>query len=374
MPSPDLDIEKIRGLKPPFFKSLYHYASEFYKKAPWTTCRSHHVTKITAFGDSRVFQLVGASGIDFGLIVWKSFRDFERMLLPGCSQIEATLKGQPCGALFQKADQCEPAQLSMIRRRKLETPSPEVYPNFILYGRPPPFNSFDLKMLEAAFALLPKLYLEQLERDSPYGFKELTVAEQYESGIGHPQSVTITYPGGNIDLERQRLGGLPSHVQMYAPIPGNLSIGEGIEYYRSKVGKRFIPSRERLQARKAGPIQKCLKLHGVNISGCLSTADLLEAADKARAEGQNRLLDYEDQAVIYGLANALWKVEKVELTLEAIEAGNKLLQANQSDQMAVSIFAKHFKKTQLCSTEIESTSCVFFVKVKTGLASFLSSQ
>eukprot|EP00029_Vermamoeba_vermiformis_P010905 TRINITY_DN5860_c0_g1_i1.p1 TRINITY_DN5860_c0_g1~~TRINITY_DN5860_c0_g1_i1.p1 ORF type:complete len:637 (-),score=61.86 TRINITY_DN5860_c0_g1_i1:22-1932(-) len=281
------------GMTDEFLYEWFLTAKTYFEHQPWFLLPSHHVFDIEVPAKDgkivkKVVQVMGNGGYDYGLALWGSVKDLEPLLLGQAEK--AFFEGDCVSFFFQTEDEMSKKDRAAVRRLNLPlAPGDNTYPNFTAYTRAHP-NLFVIEIIDLCFKHLNDVIRNKMKHSDVYHYEPLIV--KYETPADSRNSIKwiqFSYPAkGLIAMKDRKLGIMPGYVPL---VPKDkFRIGAAVEYFRQQVAS----------TPKSSP---------------------------------------KYYPTLYGLANALWKLEEVDSTKEALDMAMLLLKFDPDDHMAVRYFA-----------------------------------
>jgi tetratricopeptide (TPR) repeat protein len=281
------------GMTDEFLLEWFTTAKTYFEQQPWLLLPSHHVFDIEVPDKDgkilkKVVQVMGNGGYDYGLALWGSVKDLEPLLLGEAEK--AFLEGDCVSFFFQKEDEMSKKDRAAVKRLNLPLAAGDnTYPNFTSYTRPHP-KLVIIEIIDLCYKHLNDIIRNKLKHSDVYHYEPLNIKyETPESSKNSVKWIQFSYPAkGFIAMKDRQLGQMPGYVPLVPKNKGR--IGLAIEYFRQQVAS----------TPKSSP---------------------------------------KYYPMLYGLANALWKLEEVNSTKEALDIAMLLLKFDPEDHMAVRYFA-----------------------------------
>eukprot|EP00026_Physarum_polycephalum_P007759 Phypoly_transcript_07825.p1 GENE.Phypoly_transcript_07825~~Phypoly_transcript_07825.p1 ORF type:complete len:520 (+),score=56.44 Phypoly_transcript_07825:83-1561(+) len=285
-------------------RELHQVAATFYEQAPWFLLSSDNVIEIINLTNDKhkVLQVCGNSFNDTGLMMWKSHRDFKRILVPGMSQIDAILKGEVYQTLFHSEVEAENELKQQYLTHNLPCATVggvRFFADICLLAQRKASKE-EKEFMYAGLSLIPIFVNKHMVREGFNSWKPVEKKFNLSNGPGSSQKTLymLRYPaeGKRITFGERRLGPVPSNVE---PIRWE-SVEEAHEYFKTKLAE---------SERKLAP-------------ELFQTKGLL-----AKAPGGRQHLSY-----MKGLADTFWKLQQTD---KATETAYKMLFYDPTDTIQV---------------------------------------
>ncbi|CAH1787593.1 unnamed protein product [Owenia fusiformis] len=333
------ELLNIEGVTVNSVRLIHKYAKEFYEAAPWMKYTFVHGIKMKAFGETRFIMPLGAGrGIGsqlVGLIMWERFEDLKNTLDP-CIGADTIVKKKPVLLEFVNQNDADYHTVLFVRRHSM---------SFNCNGLPElkttskKLNIADFKLLEAALASLPVFYNEKLIEKNAYSCEMATDVSEVRSGASHGKKVMVelSYPAGDMEYDSFGLC-VPEALETYLDPPNSVvSVRDGVRHYAKLLGPISLPARITLEGLSTKELKETLTQHRINIRGCLSRDELLEAGIHQRLYESKRKkqLTRVELEQMYALCHCYWLCMSVPTSLKAIELGYLAISKYHSDPVGI---------------------------------------
>ncbi len=304
-------LPSARGVAPELVGGFFAAAAEFYRAAPWVQLTDQHTlaVRVSPERQARFAQVMGAAGIEYGLAMYRRWKDVERVFEPTDHPLEMFPPEGGHSFFFEDVTMVPFDDLEAIERYGWEVADQQAYPIPIVYkhegqvGRP---SRADLAWYEAALRAIPIFVRDHLQPDGrgDYLPAEATLSVPTHAG---EISVHIKYPGGTLSRERR-----PVHMAEWPQLEGEDEEGfpafdrRAMEGTMAQIGGRFgSPEQQEAQDlmyqawEERNPGQRIILAHeALAISPDCADAYVLLAEEEAGSLG--RALEYYRQGVEAG--------------------------------------------------------------------------
>jgi tetratricopeptide (TPR) repeat protein len=299
----------VRGVTPELVGGFFAAAAEFYRAAPWVQLTDQHTlaVRVSPERQARFAQVMGAAGIEYGLAIYRRWKDVERVFEPADHPLEMFPPEGGHSFFFEDVSRVPFDDLEAIERYGWEVADKQAYPIPIVYkhedqvARP---SRADLAWYEAALRAIPIFIRDHLQPDGrgDYLPAEATLSVPTHAG---ETSVYIKYPGGTLSRESR-----PVHMAEWPQPEGEEEVPafdrRAMEGMMAQLGERF-GSRELQKAQdlmyqaweERNPGRRIILAHeALAISPDCADAYVLLAEEEAGSLGH--ALEYYQQGVEAG--------------------------------------------------------------------------
>lgn len=193
----------IPGNTPELVGDFYHAAAQAYRQEPWIYLGGDQPVKydIPALGKQGVVQLLGNSGIEYGLLLYDTWADLEQSFLNTGDPRTTIPAGGLVALSYVDKDLMSPEDVEAIEQYRWPIANPGAYPMAMIMTaeeveRP------EAPVLQAFTALLRALpeFTQQLEPDLEGDYQPLQLDIAVPGHAGELQ-VRLEYPAGELHRE-----------------------------------------------------------------------------------------------------------------------------------------------------------------------------
>lgn len=197
----------VKGVTPDLVGGFFAAAAEFYRAAPWVHLTDQQTLAVQISGErrARFAQVMGAGGVEYGLVMYRRWKDVELMFSPVDHPVEMFPPEGGHSLFFDVVTLVPFDDLEAIERYAWEVADHQAYPIPIVYKRKSEVerpSRADLKWYEAALRAIPIFARDHLRPDGQGDYLHVEATLLVPTYAGET-SVHIRYPGGT--LSRQSL-------------------------------------------------------------------------------------------------------------------------------------------------------------------------
>jgi hypothetical protein len=188
-----------KGVTPELAGGLFAAAAEFYRTAPWVhlTDQQTFAVRVPPERKARFVQVMGGGGVAYGLVVYRRWKDVERVFDFADHPLEFVPPQGGHSLFFDDVTQVPFDDLEAIERYGWEVADEQAYPIPIIYTREGEArrpSRADLIWYEAALWAIP-IFVRDYLQPSEYLPAEATLSIPTHVG---ETSVDVKYPGGTL--------------------------------------------------------------------------------------------------------------------------------------------------------------------------------
>jgi hypothetical protein len=177
----------VAGVTPPLLDGLFAAAADFYEIQPWKLLKGEKVIQVSA-PDARMVVVMGAAGQSFGISVYDSPADLQRMF-------QASDPLDAAGALcwlaltYESEEYVDQTDLKAIHESGWRVAGDAAYPAIVRIGSPGPDlqppTLQDLQWLEGCLRALCRLFTAHLAFDEQGELRpvDLTIPVKTHAGL-----------------------------------------------------------------------------------------------------------------------------------------------------------------------------------------------
>jgi len=176
----------VRGVRPQLLQSLFAAAADFYEIQPWTVLKGEKVIEVQS-PDPRLVVVMGAAGQSFGISVYDSPDDLQRMYR-AADPLDAA--GALCwlALSYETAEYLDRDDLQAIHQYGWRVAGEAAYPAIVRIGSPGPDlqppTLRDLLWLEGCLRALCRLFVSHLVLDEQGEPRPIELAIPFETSAG----------------------------------------------------------------------------------------------------------------------------------------------------------------------------------------------
>ncbi|MFN8489756.1 MAG: hypothetical protein U0350_19380 [Caldilineaceae bacterium] len=197
-----------KGVTPALAGGIFAAAAELYRAAPWTYLTDQHplAVDVPSLKRKRYVIVMGAGGVEYGLAVYDTWKDVERMYAPVDNPLEQIPAKGAHALHFNTIIEMPFDDLEAMEQYGWEIANKEAYPMPLIFTRQQEVrrpSAKDLQWYEAALRAIPRFVQEALHPDAQGDFApaEAVISVPTSSGV---RDVHITYPAGVLPAKEQR--------------------------------------------------------------------------------------------------------------------------------------------------------------------------
>jgi tetratricopeptide (TPR) repeat protein len=195
----------VRGVTPNLVGGVFAAAATFYRAAPWIQLADQQTLAVRVSPEKRTryAQVLGNGGVTYGLAMYRSWKDVERLFGFVDHPLETLPKNGGHSFTFDAIHHFPFTDLTNLEQYNWEIAADDAYPVPLIFKpnqevkRP---SATDMRWYEAAMLAIPLFVQNQLQADGQGDYQPVETTLTVTTHEGEKE-VLIKYPGGTLPKE-----------------------------------------------------------------------------------------------------------------------------------------------------------------------------